>query len=165
MISDSATSATAETTGGPSSGDVFTITAHFVREDAPRGIAYFVHPERWEARKEHYDEKATVEVPVEELPSGYGPPGDEMDYTTLALEHAFRLLQNGVSVGKGRITEESPKRRSLSVGDVLILEGTPHEVTRTGFRDITERKEVDTGTQTSDINIRHEISGAEKTRQ
>ena len=161
MISGNATSTTAETTGDPSSGDVLRITAHYVREDAPRGVAYCVHPERWEARKEHYDEKATVKVPVEELPSGDGPPGDEMDYTTLALEHAFRLLQNGVSVGKGRITEESPKRRSLSVGDVLILEGTPHEVTRTGFCDITKRKEG----ETSDLNIRQEISEAEKTEQ
>ena len=161
MISGNATSATAETTGGPSSGDVLRITAHYVRADAPRGVAYFVHPERWEARKEHYDEKATVEVPVEELPSADGPPGDEVDLTTLALEHAFRLLQNGISVGKGRSTEGSPKRRSLSVGDVLILEGTPHEVTRTGFCDITERKEV----ETPDLNIRHEISGAEKTGQ
>ena len=162
MTSGNAGSPTAETAGGPSSGDVLTITAHYVRADAPRGVAYFEHPERWEARKEHYVKKATVEVPVEDLPPGDGPPGDgppgdEQDLKTLALARAFRLLQNGIAAGKGRITEERPKRRSLSVGDVLILKGIPHEVTRFDFCDITGRKE-----ETPDTDIRYEISGSEE---
>lgn len=157
MISASAGSPTAKTTGGASSGDVLRITAHYVRADAPRGIAYFEHPERWEARKEHYEKKATVEVPIEDIPPGEGPTGDEVDLTTLALNRAFRLLQNGVAAGKGHITEDSPKRRSLSVGDVLILKGIPHEVTRVGFCDITGRKE-----ETPGPDIRYEISGSEE---
>lgn len=110
---------------------------HHVRREAPRGTAFFEHPEKWDDRREHYRHVATVTVrrPAEEE-------------TGRLLEDAWRELQNGVRGPENASAEcHVQRRRSTSVGDVMILypsaagdeaDPIPFEVGTIGFRRITE---------------------------
>ena len=114
-----------------------TLKIYHVREDAPHGTAFFEHPESWDERKEHYKLVAQGDRP---------PLLVGLDHRDV-LEDVFGAEQNGVNTGESTtftITEEETPRRSLSVGDVVILDGTPYEVGSVGFRNIKDRNEQGT---------------------
>lgn len=114
-----------------------TLKIYHVREDAPHGTAFFEHPESWDERKENYKLVAQGDVRASL------PGRDHYD----VLEDVFATEQNGVNTGEATtftITEEETPHRSLSVGDVVILDGTPYEVGSVGFRNIKDRNEQGT---------------------
>lgn len=106
-----------------------TLKIYHVSNEAPHGTAFFEHPESWAMRKEHYKLVAQGNKRV-------AAGRDHYDI----LEEVFKT-ENGQS-GSTLFTlvEEETPRRSLSVGDVVVL-GEPYEVGRVGFRPIGERNE------------------------
>jgi len=108
-----------------------TLKIYHVSNEAPHGTAFFEHPESWAMRKEHYKLVAQGNKRV-------AAGRDHYDI----LEEVFKT-ENGQSGSTlFTITEEETPRRSLSVGDVVVLgEDKPYEVGRVGFRPIWERNE------------------------
>jgi hypothetical protein len=110
-------------------GDGITrVHAYHVKREAPRGVAFFEHPESWEERQSLYRKVA--------LGRTKRFSGQE------ALEEAWKDLQHGVR-GACWMKEHVMNRRSTSVGDVLLLQENgdwaPFEVGNLGFRKIEER--------------------------
>ncbi|MCS3659924.1 hypothetical protein [Salinibacter ruber] len=116
-----------------------TVEVYHVRRDAPKGVAFFEHPEKWEDRQEYYRKVATVEVPA-------GKAGD----VDKVLEKAWQCLQHGVDGPESVIVKAHvERRRSTSVGDVMLTSAgvseespetdlRPYEVGTVGFRAIEE---------------------------
>ena len=104
---------------------------YHVSNEAPHGTAFFEHPESWAMRKEHYKLVAQGNMQV-------AAGRDHYD----VLEEVFKTENSQGSSTLFTITEEETPRRSLSVGDVVVLdEDKPYEVGRVGFRPIRERNE------------------------
>jgi len=116
-----------------------TVEVYHVRRDAPKGVAFFEHPEKWEDRRDYYRQVATVEVPAAKI-------GDVDE----VLEQAWQCLQHGVD-GPGSVIVKThvERRRSTSVGDVMLTSAgvneespetdlRPYEVGTVGFRAIEE---------------------------
>lgn len=113
-----------------------TLRIYHVRKDAPRGTAFFEHPESWDERKEHYKLVARGDT----RPAL--PGRDHFDI----LEDVYNAEQNGVGFEAKMFTldEEETPRRSLSVGDVVVVDEKPYEVGSVGFRVISDRNEQGT---------------------
>jgi hypothetical protein len=150
----------------PPDDDAITITVYHVEKEAPRGLAFWEHPDPWNKRGEFYRKVATVEVPrsvslkdSSAADDGTGGTGetDEADRSPrAALEEAWAALQNGAgSAASADVTNHVNKRRSTSVGDVMVLcrpgdgkaeSEVPFEVGTLGFREIaTENPEPSIG--------------------
>lgn len=139
-MSRSASDASAHTSGENSveTERSVTVEVHHVYRDAPKGTAFFQHPEKWEDRREHYRHVATAEV-----------SGSATKDIKPLLEDAWRELQNGAGGNKKTVAVEPhvARRRSTSVGDVMIVkdvaagdreEAVPFEVGHVGFRKIID---------------------------
>lgn len=119
-----------------SDGRTATVEVHHVTRDAPKGVAFFEHPESWAERREHYRHVATVEVLF----------GDETSIEQI-LEQVWTRLQHGVDgATSARVESHVTNRRSTSVGDVMVAsvgsgeqsekDPSPYEVGKIGFREI-----------------------------
>lgn len=126
----------------PAGRRVVTVEVYHVEQEAPRGTAFFEHPERWETRRKHYRHVATAYV--------HGPANRTAQQI---LDDAWVKLQKGVGETTATVSVDchAKQRRSTSVGDVMILDAgdldadalgrdgsIPFEVGTVGFRDITD---------------------------
>jgi len=106
------------------------IEVYHPAEEAPHGTRFHEHPEAWRERREHYEKVAEGSC----QPNAFENLG-------AILEAVWTEEQNGVEEHPGPLTMEPAPRRSLSVGDVVLIDGTPFEVGSVGFRIIADRNE------------------------
>lgn len=114
---------------------------YHVKRNAPRGIAFHEHPEPWKERRGHYTLVAEYET-TELSDSKEG----HISFCECIFEEENLAGEGSVDNGTDtpehiERTESVRPRRSLSVGDVVLVDGVPYECSRIGWREISNRNE------------------------